>query len=881
MKRITQIILLSGFIMGTIATLVLLYLFNVISIPNKPLDIALWSIFFILFITMCNEGFNWVKNGKRSDIADLIAILFFGIVVYLFTRNIMTSVMGAFSIYLIFGIFELKDYEILDKLLLITVITYNVIFLCGILDIFLFPRGITPQKDFLVDTAFSMSFLLMLILGFIIFGRKYMVVFRFMSAQYLSLVFYIVAWMGVATFWRISEIDISKWIYEIVIGLNIIIYIFSGKLLDWMMGYKKIDNPELQQIINDVARDMGLNPKRIKVRYGKYPILNAMAYGCYGLDMHMAIIAPELKFGKGSIGKDEIRGIIAHEFGHLRGKHTLILTLIISIQILIFQILGWPATMYDYTFNPGHQPFDLWVFVLINIGISIILYIFVRNLESRADLAARRAGYRDVLAKGLYNLESFYASSHEVGLDATLLSDEKISDNNRMLNYFTTAQYLNRNMINPKKGTLLSNLINSHPPSYHRILAQLNQQEINPQREALLPFTLLSKKKARKFLIETNDARKNYLILVNKKIEEEFGISTIEICNKILLKEEYNYKIGKTFAFRNRSTSKKIFGKIEAIKYQETAPQPLQYTISLCNSTGNEEGKSFSLNPALYDEVPVEIGGLYRFKKEGWLNLVEIDLTAIYWKENKIANKKRNGKSKNLKKVQDEDFLFKNLGVLKFQNQKGETIQKALFNSKIPKPQQYFKEFENRQIFLREKGSYRVLTLNTVEMEDYSDSVIFNGFQYGFQSKAEILNKSNYTIRFTKPYFELHNDAHTYSKEKNLIEFFKETKQRVYCVLKKAVNSEIDGWIEDIEYSSIENSSKKTKESTNQNLENKIKSISIRSVFDESFTLEMGKIDGIILNQPNLLFQKKSDISSVSMLFHKWARFRHPDRISL
>ena len=79
--------------------------------------------------------------------------------------------MGAFSIYLIFGMVEMKDYEILNKIVLITVITYNVIFVAGLIDILIGLEGV------LRDTVFSMSFFLMLILGFIVFGRKYMVVF--------------------------------------------------------------------------------------------------------------------------------------------------------------------------------------------------------------------------------------------------------------------------------------------------------------------------------------------------------------------------------------------------------------------------------------------------------------------------------------------------------------------------------------------------------------------------------------------------------------------------------------------------------------------------------------------------------------------------------
>ena len=93
-----------------------------------------------------------------------------------------------------------------------------------------------------------------------------MVVFRFMSTQYLTLLFYLVAWLGVAGVWKITGIDMTGYIYEILIGLNVIIYLFSGPLIDLLMGYKKVDSPELEELVNEVAPKMGFNPKKIKIR---------------------------------------------------------------------------------------------------------------------------------------------------------------------------------------------------------------------------------------------------------------------------------------------------------------------------------------------------------------------------------------------------------------------------------------------------------------------------------------------------------------------------------------------------------------------------------------------------------------------------------------
>ncbi|MHA1620314.1 MAG: M48 family metalloprotease, partial [Promethearchaeota archaeon] len=399
MKKNYQFLLLGSFILGTIGIILTLYLTSIISIPTNPLDIGLWIGFIIFWLALINEGTLWIKNGKRSDLSDLVAIIFLFIAVFLITRDVMLSFVGAFSIYLLFGIEELKEYEILNKVVLISVITYNFIFIVGVLD------QVFNKDGYWQDIAFSLSFWVMLILGFAFFGRKYMIVFRFMSVQYLTLLLYVVAWLVIVMLNNLFTINFDEFIYVALIITNLVIYAFSGPLINILMGYKKEEDPELNQLVREVAEKVGMNPNKIQVRFGKYPIINAMAYGAFW-NMNMAIIAPD----KDAIPKDELKGVVAHELGHLKQKHTLILTLISSIEIVIFMILKWPVTMYDYVFAPDDQPFEMWVFILISFGVSIILYIFVRDLEGHADKTARDAGYAEDISKGLYNLESFYAT---------------------------------------------------------------------------------------------------------------------------------------------------------------------------------------------------------------------------------------------------------------------------------------------------------------------------------------------------------------------------------------------------------------------------------------------------------------------------------------
>ncbi|MHA1510753.1 MAG: M48 family metalloprotease [Promethearchaeota archaeon] len=837
--------------------------------PDTPLNIGLWVAFVILWGLLINEGISWVKNGKRSDWSDLVVILFLFVTIFLFTDDIFNSFIGAFSLYLIFGIYELKEYEVLNKILLITVITYNFIFFAGILDTILEKEGLWR------DTAFNMSFWLMLILGFAFFGRKYMVVFRFMSPQYLTLALYLVSWMaissiktipqidmtwlGIQSFTEIPEINLYENIYEVIIITNVIVYIFTGPLIDLLMGYKKSDDPILTRIIEEAAEKMDMNPKKIKVRYGKYPILNAMAYGAFW-DMRMAVIAPSLK----DIPEDELKGIVAHELAHLKGKHTLSLTLISICEILIFKLLKWPVTTYDYTFNPDNQPFPLFVFILISIGISLFLYTFVRIFESTADKNTKKAGYGKELAKGLYNLESFYATSHEIGLDATLLCDEKVSNNNRLIDYMSTAQYINKMIVKPSKGGLLSNFINAHPPSYHRIIASLDENDISTTYEAMMPIIFLRKKKAEEFFVKTDAARQKYMEMATSKVKEQFNIDNIKILSEQLkLKEKLSHKIGKTYAFLNLLTNERLFGKLEDITYVDNVSEPLRYKIKIILGENSDEIKV--INPSIFKERPLTFEEHYKFKKEGILRLKTIELDDVYYKNGK--NKKKSSQ-----------YLKKNTGVAIFEkiiNDNGESsveeVKIPIFRKKdMPKSYEELESIKGEHIFLKKQGSFQLFKLDDVKFDDNYMNYTLKLVLIDENETEKVNEVENIESEFSRDdlvikhgdfYFNFHNDDATQKFEDDFIKYYTKHRLNVVFILKKAVNAEIDGKIESFEYN-----------------DGKISQISITNNFDEEIVVEKSKIDGVYIQKPTIVIQKEKDVSVFTNLMNKIAYKLHPER---
>ncbi|MFX1357083.1 MAG: hypothetical protein ACFFA8_07330, partial [Promethearchaeota archaeon] len=161
----------------------------VLFFSNNIFEIILdWTFLItcLLYIFSIEEFYRWAKNGKRSELSDFVAIFFFFFLILFFSKDLLTSIMGAFSIYMWFAIIELKEYEVINKLLIISLITYNVIFISGIISNYL-------RNPLVLNTSFAFSFWIILGLGFILFGRKYIIVWRFLSPEYLTLFLYIIA----------------------------------------------------------------------------------------------------------------------------------------------------------------------------------------------------------------------------------------------------------------------------------------------------------------------------------------------------------------------------------------------------------------------------------------------------------------------------------------------------------------------------------------------------------------------------------------------------------------------------------------------------------------------------------------------------------------
>lgn len=806
MKKSNRYILVLSLLSIAVVSVLILYLNGLIEFQNYLKD---WFFYVTVFVSilLINEGFNWANVGKRSEMADLVYIAFFFVVVYLFTRDILNSFIGAFSIYLLIGIAAFKDYKVINKLMYISVITYNFIFFMGLVTFY-------TDNPVWRDTAYSFSFWLILILGFAFFGRKYIVIWRFMSTQYLILGLYLIAWVGVFTVTKYTPYNLYEYIYEILICTNVVVYFITGPVIDKMLGLKPVDDPRINEIIAEVAPKFGFDPKKIKVRFGQYPIINAMAYGSI-FDRHMAIIAPSLD----SIPKDEMKGIVAHELAHHRGKHTLTLTIITCLEIFIRKLLRWPVSTYDYTFNPD-QPYSMFWFIIINIVVAIFLYIFVRDLEARADREAKRAGYAIELAKGLYNLESFYSYGREIGLNTMLLCDDKLEEYNRQMDYITTASYIKNYLIKPTNSGLLSNLLNSHPPSYHRIFAVLDEKSISPLKQSLLPFVLMKTKKKMEFAKKTKDAREKFLNIAQIKFKEEFGISEMKnLYDQFKLIEQNSMIKGDSYIITSNYTGERKFVKFLGYEYSNSIGTTFLYKMIEISKDGKDlpdspSNKPVVIDPSDYTLTRVKVGEKYVIPKEGVYELISCDVNSDVpskkdkkerkkWaKEQKKKQKKdKNYESKVYPKTGEYIFIKNNSDKSNKSNENDGLIKKPIKHFKLPFPITEVDGYVGKQAYYGTKGTLKVVNLSNVQIGSYNEkikNVEVSVSLIDSEDVEKVIKTPNLLIRRKGLGIELHKDKELFKYEEKIIDHLISGNYIATIYLKKPINNEETGYIEAI-----------------------------------------------------------------------------------
>lgn len=479
-----------------------------------------------------------------------------GLVTFVF-NDIVLGFLLAITVLMVYETYELRDAPVWGKLMLATTASYMVILVGKITQMIVnyYTLGtLTAEDERIFATSFNIFIFVFFLMAFLFFGKQFILVSRLSSPQIVYLFLFAFVYLGIAQF-RLRNFDylniadsfpadrilfLTFGTYEALVLSIIFMYFISGWLLNVLFGVKPVEDPVLLAKVKDVATTMGIE-EDLKVGYVEAPILNAFAYGPF-FDKRIAFISSDLSDFKDS----DIRGIVGHELAHASKHHTFILLVISIGEVILKKALGLPASQLDYSFFADDLGVTFFQYFLINYGLVIVLYVFVRALEGHADKVTKDAGYGEDLGKALFRLEGFYQGvASDFGISVNLLTNKQYSDAERQRFTAAAGRTLYQEFIKPKRFAAFSNIFVSHPRTSYR-LASLLRDDISPIRAAFFPYNILGLLQRKSSIKKLNDVRNAAANLINETYNSDFSE------NALLDVHKYNPIIDQSLRYKGK-----------------------------------------------------------------------------------------------------------------------------------------------------------------------------------------------------------------------------------------------------------------------------------------------------------------------------------------
>lgn len=237
--------------------------------------------------------------------------------------------------------------------------------------------------------------------------------------------------------------------------MNFVSYFFSDKIVLSLYKAKPLDKnqyPGIYSMVNELTQEMGLPMPKLWII--DTPMANAFATGRNPKNASVAVTTGILNI----LDPRELRGVLAHELGHVQNRDILITTIAATLATAI----GYLASMLRFSAlvqtndekRKRSNPFFLFfVALLLPLAASLIQLALSRSREYLADeTGADTSNDPLALASALEKLEKHIPIAH-------LSSDDVAHASTAPL--FIVHPFLN-------KGFLMS-LFMTHPPTQQRI----------------------------------------------------------------------------------------------------------------------------------------------------------------------------------------------------------------------------------------------------------------------------------------------------------------------------------------------------------------------------------------------------------------------------
>jgi heat shock protein HtpX len=239
--------------------------------------------------------------------------------------------------------------------------------------------------------------------------------------------------------------------FILALGMNFVSYWFSDKIVLKMYGAQEVmpaDAPQLHQIVEELAREAGIPKPKVYIIPDDSP--NAFATGRN--PEHAAVAATEGIMRL--LTPTELKGVLAHEIGHVRNRDILISTIAATMAGAIMILAD--MARFGAIFGVGSRDNEegpgiigiLVMSIIAPIAAMLIQMAISRSREYLADeTGAQLAHNPESLARAL---EKLSLGVQRAPMDASP----------------ATAHMF---IVNPLTGSSLMNLFSTHPPIEERV----------------------------------------------------------------------------------------------------------------------------------------------------------------------------------------------------------------------------------------------------------------------------------------------------------------------------------------------------------------------------------------------------------------------------
>lgn len=246
--------------------------------------------------------------------------------------------------------------------------------------------------------------------------------------------------------------------FVVALIMNFFSYFFSDKVALAMYGAREItyeEAPWLHEMVEDLARRAGI-PKP-KIYLAPIAVPNAFATGSDSNHAAVAVTSGILQI----LNKDELRGVLAHELGHVKNRDILISSIAATIggAISMLANMAYYAAFLGGNDRENNNPIasiigSIILFIVAPLAATLIQMAISRSREFLADEAgAKISGCPLCLANALRKLEEI---AHNPQIQE--VASQEINPG--------TAHMM---IVNPLSGDFIMKLFSTHPPTEERI----------------------------------------------------------------------------------------------------------------------------------------------------------------------------------------------------------------------------------------------------------------------------------------------------------------------------------------------------------------------------------------------------------------------------